>query len=148
LYTFWRREIPPPSMANFDASARENHMVRPVVTNTPLQALDLMNDVAYVEAARVFAQRVIKEGGKTPSERLAYAFRVATARHPKPAEAAILLNAFRQNEDRFTSKPDAALKYVSDGEYPRDNGVDVIELAAYTSVTSLILNLHETVMKE
>jgi hypothetical protein len=135
-------------MANFDASARENHMVRPVVTNTPLQALDLMNDVAYVEAARVFAQRVIKEGGKTPPERIAYAFRVATARRPKPAEAAILLDAFRQNEDRFTSKPDAALKYVSAGEYPRDAGVDVIELAAYTSVTSLILNLHETVMKQ
>ncbi len=148
LYTFWRRSIPPPSMANFDASARENHMVRPVVTNTPLQALDLMNDVAYVEAARVFAQRVVKEGGKTPAERIAYAFRVATARRPKPAEAEILLNAFRQNEDRFTSKPDAALKYASAGEYPRDNGVDAIELAAYTSVTSLILNLHETVMKE
>jgi predicted amino acid dehydrogenase len=58
------------------------------------------------------------------------------------------LNAFRQNEDRFTSKPEAALKYVSAGESPHDNGVDVIELAAYTSVTSLILNLHETVMKE
>jgi hypothetical protein len=148
LYTFWRRTIPPPSMANFDASARENHMVRPVVTNTPLQALDLMNDVAYVEAARVFAQRAIKEGGKTPPERIAYAFRVATARRPKPAEAAILLDAFRQNEDRFTSKPDAALKYVNVGEYPRESAADVIELAAYTSVTSLILNLNETVMKE
>jgi hypothetical protein len=148
LYTFWRRTIPPPSMANFDASARENHMVRPVVTNTPLQALDLMNDVAYVEAARVFAQRIIKEGGKTTPERIAYAFRVATARYPKPAEAAILLDAFRQNEDRFTSKPDAALKYVSVGEYPRDSSVDVNELAAYTSVTSLILNLNATVMKE
>ena len=96
----------------------------------------------------MFAQRVIKEGGKTPPERIAYAFRVATARHPKPAEAEILLNAFRQNEDRFTSKPGEALKYVSVGEYPRDNNVDVIELAAYTGVTSLILNLHETVMKE
>ena len=148
LYTFWRRTIPPPSMANFDASARENHMVRPVVTNTPLQALDLMNDVAYVEAARVFAQRVMKEGGKTPPERIAYAFRLATARRPKPAEAAILLDAFRQNQDRFTSKPEAALKYVSVGEYPRDASFDVTELAAYTSVTSLILNLHETVMKE
>ena len=97
LYTFWRRSIPPPSMANFDASARESHMVRPVVTNTPLQALDLMNDVAYVEAARVFAQRVMKEGGTTPPERIAYAFRVATARRPKAAEAEILLDAFRQN---------------------------------------------------
>jgi Protein of unknown function (DUF1553)/Concanavalin A-like lectin/glucanases superfamily/Protein of unknown function (DUF1549) len=148
LYTFWRRTIPPPSMANFDASAREYHIVRPVITNTPLQALDLMNDVAYVEAARLFAQRVIREGGKTAPERIAYAFRVATARLPKPAESAILLDAFRQNLDQFKSKPDAALKYVSYGEYPRDASVDVIELAAYTSVTSLILNLNETVMKE
>jgi hypothetical protein len=148
LYTFWRRSVPPPSMANFDASARENHMVRPVTTNTPLQALDLMNDVAYVEAARVFAQRVIKEGGKTVSDRIAYAFRVATARFPKPSEAAILLDAFRQNLDQFKSKPDSALKYVSTGEYPRDTSLDISELAAYTSVTSLILNLHETVTKE
>src|SRR5262245_60803910 len=148
LYTFWRRTIPPPSMANFDASAREYHIVRPVITNTPLQALDLMNDVAYVEAARVFAQRVIKEGGKNAPERIAYAFRLATARLPKPAESAILLGAFQQNLDQFKSKPDAALKYVSYGEYPRDNSLDVGELAAYTSVTSLILNLNETVMKE
>jgi hypothetical protein len=148
LYTFWRRTIPPPSMANFDASARENHMVRPVVTNTPLQALDLMNDVAYVEAARVLAQRVMREGGALPPERIAYAFRLATARPPKPEEAAILLEAFRRNEDRFTSKPEAAQKFVSAGEYPRDPKQDVIELAAYTSVTSLILNLNETVMKE
>jgi hypothetical protein len=148
LYTFWRRTIPPPSMANFDASARENHMVRPVVTNTPLQALDLMNDVAYVEAARVFAQRVMHEGGALPRERIAYAFRLAMARLPTPQEAVILLDAFRRNEDRFTSKPDAAAKYVSAGESPRDPALDVIELAAYTSVTSLILNLNETVMKE
>jgi hypothetical protein len=148
LYTFWRRSIPPPSMANFDASARESHMVRPVLTNTPLQALDLMNDVAYVEAARVFAQRVIKEGGANPTERIAYAFRVATARQPKAAETAILLNAFRQNLEQFKAKPDAALKYVSSGEYARDTKLDVTELAAYTSVTSLILNLNATVTKE
>jgi len=148
LYTFWRRTIPPPSMANFDASARESHMVRPVLTNTPLQALDLMNDVTYVEAARVFAQRIIKEGGATPPERIAYAFRLATARQPRTAETTILLNAFRQNLEQFKAKPDAALKYVSAGEYPRDPKLDVSELAAYASVTSLILNLNETVMKE
>src|SRR5215831_4579872 len=148
LYTFWRRSIPPPSMANFDASARESHMVRPVLTNTPLQALDLMNDVAYVEAARVFAQRVMKEGGATPLERISYAFRMATARQPKAAETSILLNAFRQNLEQFKAKPDAALKYVGSGESPRDAKLDVTELAAYTSVTSLILNLNQTVMKE
>ena len=134
LYTFWRRTIPPPTMANFDASARENHVVRPVVTNTPLQALDLMNDVAYVEAARVFAQRVMKEGGTTPPERIAFAFR---AGHRAPPEAGgerrSWLDAFQQNLERFKSKPDAALKYVSYGEYPRDAALDVSELAAYTA---------------
>jgi len=148
LYTFWRRTIPPPSMANFDASARESHMVRPVLTNTPLQALDLMNDVTFVEAARVFAQRTMKEGGASPSERIGYAFRAATARQPKSAEAAVLEDAFLENLELFKAKPEAALKYVSHGEYPRDEKLDVSELAAYTSVTSLILNLNEVVMKQ
>jgi hypothetical protein len=148
LYTFWRRTIPPPSMANFDASARESHMVRPVLTNTPLQALDLMNDVTFVEAARVFAQRVMKEGGTSPSDRIAYAFRVATAREPKATEAAVLEDAFLENLEVFKAKPEAALKYVSHGEYPRDAALDVSELAAYASVTSLILNLNEVVTKE
>lgn len=148
LYTFWRRTIPPPTMVNFDASSREAHVVKPVVTNTPLQALNLMNDVAYLEAARVFAQRVMQDGGTNPPERIAYAFRKATARPPKPAETAILLGAFSANLEQFQQKPHAALKYVSYGEYPRDDRLDVSELAAYTSVTSLILNLNETVMKE
>jgi hypothetical protein len=148
LYTFWRRTIPPPSMANFDASARESHMVRPVLTNTPLQALDLMNDVTFVEAARVFAERVMKEGGPSHADRLAYAFRVATAREPRATETGVLEDAFLENLELFTSRPEAALKYVSHGEYPRDARLDVSELAAYTSVTSLILNLNEVVTKE
>ena len=123
-------------------------MVRPVLTNTPLQALDLMNDVTFVEAARVFAERVMKDGGATPSERIAYAFRAATARRPQPTETAVLEDAFVENLELFKSKPDAAVKYVSHGEYPRDTRLDVGELAAYTSVTSLILNLNEVVMKE
>jgi hypothetical protein len=123
-------------------------MVRPVLTNTPLQALDLMNDVTYVEAARVFAERVMKEGGASPSARIAYAFRMATARAPKRAEAAVLEDAFIDNLELFKSKPDAALKYVNHGEHPRDETLNVSELAAYTSVTSLILNLNEVVMKE
>jgi len=148
LYTFWRRTIPPPSMANFDASARESHMVRPVLTNTPLQALDLMNDVTFVEAARVFAERVMKEGGPSHRERIAYAFRAATARRPTAKEAALLEDALVENLELFKSKPDAALKYVSHGERPRDPKLNVSELAAFTSVTSLILNLNEVVMKE
>ena len=148
LYLFWKRTVPPPAMANFDASSREAHVVKPVVTNTPLQALNLMNDVTFLEAARVFAQRVMKEGGANPTARIGYAFRLATARAPKPAELAILADAFSENLEVFAKKPDAALKYVSYGEYPRDPQLSVSELAAYTTVTSLILNLNETVMKE
>jgi Protein of unknown function (DUF1553)/Protein of unknown function (DUF1549)/Concanavalin A-like lectin/glucanases superfamily/Planctomycete cytochrome C len=148
VYTFWRRTIPPPSMANFDASARESHMVRPVLTNTPLQALDLMNDVTFVEAARVFAERVMKEGGPSHRERIAYAFRAATARMPSAKEAALLEDAVLENLELFKSKPDAALKYVSHGEHPRDSKLNVSELAAYSSLTSLILNLNEVVMKD
>ena len=107
-----------------------------------------MNDVAYVEAARVFAERAMKEGGTTPRERIAYAFRVATARRPKETEIEILLDGFARNLESFKAKTDAAVKYVSHGEHPRDGRLDVSELAAYTSVTSLILNLNETVMKE
>jgi hypothetical protein len=148
LYTYWRRTVPPPSMANFDASSRESCVVRDNFTNTPLQALDLMNDVAYVEAARVFAQHILTEGGKQPAERIDFAFRRATGRAVKPAEREILLNYLRSQLDSFKTKPDAALKYVSQGEYPRDERLDVSELAAYTSVASLILNLNQTVTKE
>jgi hypothetical protein len=118
------------------------------VTNTPLQALELMNDVAYLEAARMFAQRAMKDGGATPTERIAYMFRMAAARQPKAAEHAVLLEAFGRNLEVFKAKPDAALKYLSSGEYPRDERLDVAELAAYTTLTSLILNLNQTVMKE
>ena len=148
LYTYWKRTVPPPNMSNFDASSRETHEVRVVVTNTPLQALDLMNDIAFVEAARVFAQRIMTEGGKTPPERIAFAFRAATARLPTLAENAILLDAFAQEREDFAKDPDAARKYVSHGEYPLDQRLDVRELAAYTSVASLILNLNQTIVKE
>jgi hypothetical protein len=147
LYTFWKRTVPPPTMANFDASSRESCVVRRNVTNTPLQALDLMNNTTYVEAARVIAQRMIEEGGVTPEARIRFAFRLATARLPKPAESDVLVNSFNRELDTFKARPDAALKYVSLGEYPRDERLNVSELAAYTTVASLILNLSETVTK-
>ena len=147
LYTFWKRTVPPPTMANFDASSRESCVVRRSVTNTPLQALDLMNDVTFVEAARVVAQRMIEEGGATPEARIRFAFRRATARLPRPAESDVLTAALRRELDNFRARPDAAKQYVSLGEYPRDEKIEVGELAAYTTVASLILNLSETVTK-
>lgn len=148
LYSFWKRTIPPPTMVNFDASTRESCEVRTGFTNTPLQALDLMNNTQYVEAARVLAQHMMEEGGATPAARIGYAFRRATARLPRPREAAVLLAALDEQLASFKLRPQDALKYVSQGEYPRDERLDVPELAAYSSVASLIFNLSQTITKD
>jgi hypothetical protein len=149
LYTFWKRTVPPPTMANFDASARESHMVRPALTNTPLQALDLMNNVTYLEAARVLAERMMREGGATPDGRIAFGYKAATLRSPSAKENFVLLDSFTDSLEKFKSDAAAAEKFVSNtGEWPRDRTLNVPELAAYTNVASLILNLNRTVTKD
>jgi hypothetical protein len=148
VYTFWKRTSAPPSMMTFDASGREMCSVRQTRTSTPLQALTLMNDVTFVEASRVLAQRVMTEGGSTPSERLAHAFRLATARRPHPAELQILIDGLHDHLRNYRMDAKAALSLVSAGEFPRDEKLDLSELAAYTAVASLILNLDETITKE
>src|SRR5262249_31196528 len=147
LYTFWKRTVAPPAMLTFDAAGRETCVVRETRTNTPLQALTLLNDVTYVEAARVLAQRVMK-ACKTPEERITLAFRLATARPPRPVELKILSAGFEEHLEEYRTDKQAALKLVSVGEYPRDKKVNVSELAAYTAVCSLILNLDEVITKE
>ena len=148
LYTFWKRTAPPPTMMTFDAAGREVCVVRESRTNTPLQALDLMNDVAYLEAARVLAEHMMTEGGATPAERIAFAFRRATARAPFEAENRILLDSFQYYRDTYQTDPGAARKLVSQGEHPRNDKLDASELAAYTAIASLILNLDEVVTKQ
>jgi hypothetical protein len=148
LYTYWKRTVAPPSMVTFDASNRETCTVRATRTNTPLQALDLMNDVTYLEASRMLAERVMKGGGRNPLERIACAFRLATARAPTPDEKKVLLNSFQQFLEKYRANPDAAIEFLSQGEYPRDETLDTNELASYASVASLILNLDETITKE
>jgi hypothetical protein len=148
LYTFWKRTIPPPAMMTFDAAGRETCVVRHGRTNTPLQALNLMNDVTYVEAARNLAQHVMLQGGKTVAERLAYAFRLATARPPRPSELQILRAGFEHHRATYDQNRQAALRLVSAGESNRDPRVNVGELAAYTAMAGMILNLDETVTKE
>jgi hypothetical protein len=147
LYTFWKRTVAPPSMATFDAPLRETCIVRETRTNTPLQALNLLNDVCFVESARVLAQRVMVEK-KTPEERIALAFRLVAARQPRPDERTILLDGLRQHLATYRDKPQAALKLVRTGEYPIDERLEAGELAAYTAMASLILNLDETITKE
>ncbi len=148
LYTYWKRTVAPPNMVALDASSREACTVRQTRTNTPLQALALMNDVAFVEAARVFAQRIMKEGGEQPEDRIRLAFRLATARQPTSAEMQILLASLEHYLAEYDSDRDAAAKLVSAGEFPRDERFSPVELAAYTAICSLVLNLDETMTKE
>ncbi len=138
LYTFWKRTSPQPTMMSFDASAREMCRVRPARTSTPLQALALMNDVTFVEAARGLAQRVISEGGESSSSRVALAFRKVVARPPRPQELTLLLDNLDANLAKYRGNPDAALALISQGESSRDKRIADYELAAYTAIAGLI----------
>ena len=123
LYTFWKRTAPPPMMMNFDAAGRETCVVRELRTNTPLQSLNLMNDVTFLEAARKMAERMMREGGSTPAERIGYGFELATARRPGKQESEILLDSFQYYRDLFQSDATSAQKYLAQGEAPRDREV-------------------------
>jgi hypothetical protein len=148
LYTFWKRTVAPPQMLTFDAAGREMCVVRETRTNTPLQALNLMNDVTFVEAARVLAQRVLREAGPTDEDRIVLAFRYATGRRPRAEELQILRANLQHHRLRYKRDPQAAAKLVAAGQYPRDPCLEVGELAAHTAVASLILNLDEVITKE
>ena len=148
MYTFWKRTAPPASLATFDAPDREKCTGRRALTNTPLQALVLLNDPTYVEAARALAQRTLVDGGKDEKSRVAYAFRLATARLPSGKESGVLRKLLESELASFARNPDAAVKLVNVGESPRDKRLDPTVLAAWTTVTSVILNLDETVTKQ
>lgn len=147
LYTHWKRTVAPPGMTTFDAANRETCVVRQTRTNTPLQSLTLLNDVTFVEAARVLAERVMKEK-PPPAERLTLAFRLVAARSPRPMELKVLLTGLRDHEMHYRAHPDAARALVSAGEFPRDEVLDVRDLAAYTAIANLLLNLDEVITKE
>ncbi|HTM47325.1 MAG TPA: DUF1553 domain-containing protein [Bryobacteraceae bacterium] len=148
LYIYRKRTVSPPIMANFDASGRESCEVRETRTNTPLQALNLMNDVTFVEAARFLGQRMLREGGADPVARLRYGFRLVTGRAPSDQEREVLLGSLRFHLDHFSDKPQEAHALLSQGESRCDPALDEKELAAYASVGSLLLNLDETITKE
>lgn len=147
MYTFWKRTCPPPSLATLDAPDREVCVVRRSRTNTPLQALVLMNDPTYVEAARKLAERIMKEGGATAEERIAFAFKLATARSPKEKEVAVLKRVFESQRDRYAKDKPAAEKLLKVGEAPRDENLDAVELAAWAMVANAIMNLDEVVTR-
>jgi hypothetical protein len=148
MYTFWKRTVPPASLAAFDAPDREKCTARRTLTNTPLQALVLLNDTTYVEAARKLAERVLREPQLDDAKRIALAFRLATARVPERGENGVLRNLLRTQRQVFTADRAAARKLVTIGESPRDPRLDEAELAAWTTVASTILNLDETITKQ
>jgi hypothetical protein len=147
LYTFFKRTAPPPFMSSFDAPNREQSCSRRGRSNTPLQALQLMNDIQHVEAARNLAARVLTEGGASDRERLRWAWRTVTARWPEADEEETVLNALTQHRNRYASDEAAAKELTGYGESETDPKLNRVELAAYTLVANLLLNLDETVNK-
>jgi uncharacterized protein DUF1553/uncharacterized protein DUF1549/concanavalin A-like lectin/glucanase superfamily protein/cytochrome c len=148
LYTFWKRTVLSPNMQVFDASAREFCTVRDIRTNTPLQSLNLMNDVTYIEASRMLAQRMLLEGGDTPRARISWAFRLATSRQPKDREVDILQRNLDKQMALFARNPQQAVRLLSVGEMKNDRKLNANELAAYAATASLILNLDEVITKQ
>lgn len=147
LYTFWKRTIPPPGMMIFDSASRETCAVSEARTDTPIQALNLMNDVTYVESARLLAERMIRDGGPGRRQRLVHGFRLATSRWPDTRESQILLEALERFRRRYRSSPRDARRLVGAGVHPSDRSIPVTELAAYTAVASLLLNLDEVITR-
>jgi Protein of unknown function (DUF1553) len=148
LYTFWKRTVMPPAMQVFNASSREYCTVREARTNTPLQALNLMNDVTYIEAARMLAERMMNEGGREAADRIAWAFRLATSRWPDEKEKQVLLENHQSQFEYFRGDPREAEKLLAVGEKRNSPKFDTAELAAYAATASLILNLDEVITKQ
>ncbi|HEY2585368.1 MAG TPA: DUF1553 domain-containing protein, partial [Tepidisphaeraceae bacterium] len=147
MYTFWKRTSPPPTLTTFDAPDRETCVVRRSITNTPLQALVLMNDPTYVEASRKLAERMMTEAGDDADGRIAFAFRLAMSRDPQPQELSVLKKIYAAQLDVYQHDQAAADKLLKVGESPRNEKLDQPELAAWTTVASVILNLDETITR-
>jgi hypothetical protein len=146
IYTFWKRTAPAPSMSTFDAPSRENFCVARGRSNTPLQALALMNDVQQFEAARAFAERLLLQTS-SEADRLTTAFRCATARPPTREEAALLADTLARHRAHFEKSAEDASRVIANGESKPSPAVPVVDFAAWTMVTNLLLNLDETITR-
>ncbi|MEM6800213.1 MAG: DUF1553 domain-containing protein [Bacteroidota bacterium] len=147
MYTFWKRTIPPPSMIIFDAPTREECIVRRQSTSTPMQALVMLNDPQFIEASRLIAERMLREGGTTAEDKIRFAFKLATSRDASAQEVDILRDLLEINRHDFEREPEKAQAYLNIGEFSVAEEFDIIELAAYTQVTNAILNLTESIQK-
>jgi Protein of unknown function (DUF1553)/Protein of unknown function (DUF1549)/Concanavalin A-like lectin/glucanases superfamily/Planctomycete cytochrome C len=148
LYTYRKRTVPHATLSTFDAPSFEICRVQRARTNTPLQALALLNDVTYVESARHLAQRMLDEGGRRDKKRIAYGFRLATGRYPTAREAALLTKGLASYLERFENNPETARAFIQNGESPVPDDAKPAQLAAYTAMANAILNLDETITRE
>lgn len=147
LYVHWQRTFLHPSLLTFDAPSREECTVNRVSSNTPLQALVLLNDPIFVEAARVYAQRTLRQGGATPATQIAWAFEQTLGRKPSAVERSVLLDLYRKNLAQFQRDAKAARWLLGVGDAPVAPSLPVAHVAAMTTVTRAILNLHETITR-
>jgi len=147
LYTTWQRTYLHPSLLNFDAPTREECTVNRVISNTPLQALDLLNDPIYVEAARVFAENAERAAGDKFDSELNWVFDRALSRSPSPQERSILHELYDRNLKRFAAQPESASEFLRTGEVPVEHAQNSVHVAALATVTRAVLNLHEIITR-
>lgn len=147
LYTYWRRTIPPPTMLNFNAAEREVCVVRKEKTNTPLQALTLMNNITFLEASRFLAERML-QSSDSPRDSIRHGFRLMTSHFPDENELQLLHQAYQEFQKNYALHPEQAAKLLQIGEKPRNEQLSAIDHAAMTMVASLIMNLDESMTRE
>ena len=148
FYTIWKRTAAPPTMLLFDAPTREICTVKRSRTNTPLQALSLLNEVTFVEAARGLAQQMMQQGGTTPEQRIAYGYRRATGRSIEPAALKQLSEGLKKRVTEFQAKPAEAAALISQGATKADAALPPAELAAYTTTAAVLLNLDRVITRD
>lgn len=147
LYTIWRRTVPYPSMATFDAPSRETCAIKRVRTNTPLQAFVTLNDPVYVEAAQALARRIVKEGGPSARERVSYGLKLCLCRPPEEEQVRTLLELFEVQREKYRKDAKAAKSMATDPLGPLPQGQDEPEMAAWTVVANVLLNLDAVLTK-
>ena len=147
LYTFWRRTVPYPSMATFDAPSREICTLRRLRTNTPLQAFVSLNDPVYVEAAQALARRVVREGGTSTADRVAFGLRLCLCRPPTSAEVDIVVQLLEAEQNHYRQDLAAAEQLATDPLGPLPAESDVAEMAAWTVVANVLLNIDTVLTK-
>ncbi len=148
LYTWWQRSFLHPSMVAFDAPSREECCAERNRSNIPQQALVLLNDPTYVEAARAFAARIVRQGGPDPQARLTWAWKQAVSRAPRPNELKTARALYDRHLAEFQADPAAAAEFMKNGQSPPPDGLDKADLAAWTDIARLVLNLHETITRQ